>query len=631
MLKQFINKDIISLRNFHYINKNNTKWFKIILLNLKLRNFFLFVLNYLSFIKFFNKLAKRYKSKLFHYPISFSNKDKIFFIDYGLNARPSFVLKTNQVLKLNKTLVNEDQLCFGLSFLENFTALEKTFNEYDFIVNLKIYDSNKELLKKLKYSLPLGKKKHALSKNQVGSSWFDFSVSLSDYKNKKITTEIFIELIKKSFTFRECNQLTSFSENTKIFKENIFSLSAPFYKKKEDTKKILLISGESLTDPFYMEKFYNKKIKLNNLRKLRDDSNYIQRAYSVADSTLPNIPSLLTGLLPSQHGFGDYKLPMNEKILSNNIKTLPELLDKKFISSFINCYPRFDHLQGWGRNVHNYFTTDGPWHDYSPDSKTIIDNFEYYNGTNTFIYCHIDKLHLPIIHNYKKNFFEINSSENLSSSFEGDFLNHYCEHLEKFDLEIGIIVNYLQNTHQYENTKIIITGDHGIAMPPKWNTDGFKGMEYSHYDEHSRVPLIIKNANWDESKFISLEQTGAQYYIFKNILDSTGTEMPNYFKNLPQFKNFNDFSISETVYHPENNNYSVCISSKDFKFWKLMKIDWKNKKLIENIKTRIFKIDSNGFEKEIKINSSLENEIKKFNFIIEDIIKNGLEFQKKYI
>ena len=36
---------------------------------------------------------------------------------------------------------------------------------------------------------------------------------------------------------------------------------------KEDTKKILLISGESLTDPFYMEKFYNKKIKLNKDRK----------------------------------------------------------------------------------------------------------------------------------------------------------------------------------------------------------------------------------------------------------------------------------------------------------------------------------------------------------------------------
>ena len=103
-------------------------------------------------------------------------------------------------------------------------------------------------------------------------------------------------------------------------------------------------------------------------------------------------------------------------------------------------------------------------------------------------------------------------------------------------------------------------------MPPKQNTDGFKGVEYSHYDEHSRVPLIIENANWDKSKFISLEQTGAQYYIFKNILDSTGTEMPNYTKNLPQFKNLNYFSISETVYHSENNNYLVCIFSKDFKF-----------------------------------------------------------------
>ena len=125
MLKQFINKDIISLRNFHYINKNNTKWFKIILLNLKLRNFFLFVLNYLSFIKFFNKLAKRYKSKLFHYPISFSNKDKIFFIDYGLNARPSFVLnkknmfegRVRQVIVPKETSLDIDTL-FDFEFAE---------------------------------------------------------------------------------------------------------------------------------------------------------------------------------------------------------------------------------------------------------------------------------------------------------------------------------------------------------------------------------------------------------------------------------------------------------------------------------------------------------------------------------
>lgn len=386
------------------------------------------------------------------------------------------------------------------------------------------------------------------------------------------------------------------------------------------------MAGESLTDPKYIKKFYNKNLILKNFSKLSDIGNSIEKSYSVADSTLPNIPSMLTGLLPSQHGFGDYKLPIYNKTLNKNIKTIPELIKKNFLSSVVNCYPRFDHLYGWGRKVNNYFNTNGPWNDYSPDSKKIIENFEYYKGTNTFIYAHIDKLHLPSLHNAKKNYFEIKSAESLSSSFQNKFIDHYCEQLEKFDLELGIIIDYLENTNQYKNTKIILTGDHGIAMPPKWKTDGFKGMEFAHYDEHSRVPLIIKNAEWEDAKFLQLEQTGAQYFIFKNILESLNLDLPNYCRNLPQFEHLKNMAISETVYHPEKNNYSVCLNFKDTKFWKMMEVNWKDKVLIKNLKTKIF-LD----EEELTNGQSLNEEVvNKMNSYCNEFLKTGLEFQKKY-
>ena len=47
-------------------------------------------------------------------------------------------------------------------------------------------------------------------------------------------------------------------------------------------------------------------------------------------------------------------------------------------------------------------------------------------------------------------------------------------------------------------------------------------------------------------------------------------------------------AISETVYHPEKNNYSVCLNFKDTKFWKMMEVNWKDKVLIKNLKTKFF-------------------------------------------
>lgn len=618
-----ISKNIAPLRNFHYLNENNPKWFVFILLNPTFRKLIHNVLNKLSFFRFFKKIKKRFKNKLFIYPIIFTKRNRIYFLDYGMNARPSLILKPNKILTLKKRIHDEEKICFGIGFLETLKFINNV-NKYDLLVSINIYDEDKILLDELKFALPIGKKKHALSKNEIGSSWYDFSINLKKYKNKLVIFEILLSLDNKSFVLRKSNQ--EITKNKTDLDLNLFALSKPFYKKKNAEKKILLLAGESLTDPKYIKKFYNKNLILKNFSKLSDIGNSIEKSYSVADSTLPNIPSMLTGLLPSQHGFGDYKLPIYNKTLNKNIKTIPELIKKNFLSSVVNCYPRFDHLYGWGRKVNNYFNTNGPWNDYSPDSKKIIENFEYYKGTNTFIYAHIDKLHLPSLHNAKKNYFEIKSAESLSSSFQNKFIDHYCEQLEKFDLELGIIIDYLENTNQYKNTKIILTGDHGIAMPPKWKTDGFKGMEFAHYDEHSRVPLIIKNAEWEDAKFLQLEQTGAQYFIFKNILESLNLDLPNYCRNLPQFEHLKNMAISETVYHPEKNNYSVCLNFKDTKFWKMMEVNWKDKVLIKNLKTKIF-LD----EEELTNSQSLNEEVvNKMNFYCNEFLKTGLEFQKKY-
>ena len=237
-------------------------------------------------------------------------------------------------------------------------------------------------------------------------------------------------------------------------------------------------------------------------------------------------------------------------------------------------------MKGWGRDTHNYHNSENFRSEFAPESKRIINNFEFYKDTNAFIFCHFDFLHLPLLHNINKNYFENISVDSLNKAYENNFTNLYADRFKKVDLEIGIIINYLIETNQYENTKIILTGDHGVAMPPNWGTDGFGSTEYAQYDEHTRVPLIIKNANWeDQNKSDPNEVVTTQPFIFEEIVKSTGNTMPHYLNNLPQF-NYKNIGISETVFHPKENNYCVALSTKKFKYWVKMEIDWMRKIII---------------------------------------------------
>ena len=74
--------------------------------------------------------------------------------------------------------------------------------------------------------------------------------------------------------------------------------------------------------------------------------------------------------------------------------------------------------------------------------------------------------------------------------------------------------------------------------------------------------------------------------------------MPHYLNNLPQF-NYKNIGISETVFHPKENNYCVALSTKKFKYWVKMEIDWMRKIIIKTLTEKKFRIDEDGFEIEI--------------------------------
>jgi hypothetical protein len=154
-------------------------------------------------------------------------------------------------------------------------------------------------------------------------------------------------------------------------------------------------------------------------------------------------------------------------------------------------------------------------------------------------------------------------------------------------------------------------------MPPRWD---FKKNTYAHYEEHVRVPLIIKSGSWSRNIAKDIHHpVTAQKIIFDEILSDNSLKVPKEYSGLPQYdEEFKNLAISETVYHPDNNNYAIMIVSLEFKYWMITEVDWKNYKILSVIDEKLFKVNSNGIVDE-------KNDISKQ----ENYTKNVLDFRNK--
>ena len=154
--------------------------------------------------------------------------------------------------------------------------------------------------------------------------------------------------------------------------------------------------------------------------------------------------------------------------------------------------------------------------------------------------------------------------ESISDGVNYNFSDLYNDRLKVLDNELGIIINYLKFNNMYDNTTLIITGDHGAALPPKWKMNELKFPLYEH---HSRVPLIIKHNKLignHEPQIIDYP-VSSQLISFMEILKSQNLNIPDYFKDLFQSRMIDTKSaISEVIYHPMKNNYGISLVTEQF-------------------------------------------------------------------
>ncbi|ARJ49228.1 sulfatase-like hydrolase/transferase [Candidatus Pelagibacter sp. RS40] len=556
-------------------------------------------------------------------------------VDCGIETRKAMFLSTNEILKFQVKADRKQSIWVGFAFLENyFQKYNIANNDLEILINLKSQNKNKDL----KFSFPVDIKKHGLAYIEKEKNWMDISINLDEFIDSQVEISMKFEFIDKSFLMFPKKKPDQKLKHKKL-KTNLkgMAISNPiiFFPEKKN-ERIIYLCCESLTDPFFFEKInLSKKINLPNIKKILSDSTHYKRSYSFCDSTLPNIISTLSGLSPLQHGFGNYRNDLFHLELNEKIKFLPELLKKKeFINAAYTCGGRFDSLYGYTNSFDIWSTVIKPVDNNAPSSNKIINAINFFKDQNIFLYTHFDRLHGPMLNNLGLQSPMMWSGESLSEAFAYKFNNLYADRLEILDDEIGKIINYLKSKNLYDETTLVINGDHGAALPPEWKMHILK---YPLYETHSRVPLIIKHKKSfdNHQERVVDEPTSSQYESFYQILKSQNLDLPYYFENLFQSRmKKSKFTVSETIFNPKNNNYGIALTAQNLKLYRLFNFDWENIK-IKNVEfEKLFTINNDGIVNEgtdKTIDYKKLDAYEDVNLEMEKIIKENNLFRKNHL
>ena len=176
---------------------------------------------------------------------------------------------------------------------------------------------------------------------------------------------------------------------------------------------------------------------------------------------------------------------------------------------------------------------------------------------------------------------------------------------------------------------IIITGDHGMAYPPLWKGKNY----YAHFEQHVRTPLIIKYPDWLEKKpSVIDEPSNATLCAFQEILFARGIDTPDYIKKLPQNNDdYKKYAITETIFHPEQDNYGVTLVSREIKYWMFGEVNWENCTFRKIIDEKLFLVAENGHvNEEINVINEYPEQLKIVRPLAVKFIADNLEFQKSH-
>lgn len=563
--------------------------------------------------KFFLKKSISYARKNIFSKQVYSSIKPLFELQIGSFTRDALVCKENEVVSFHSN-GEKNSFIFGISPLIEIYNLKKV---HHWTLMISIYKED-ELLEELKINFPLNESNRTTQLvYSLDNGWIDFILDISKYKSKNIEIKLQTSIKK----VKNDNFLEDFSVSFPQFKE-----------KKTFEKNIIFLSLESLSDFNFLKEAYGFN-NYSNLDNFISESTEYKEVFSPVDATLTYAASMLSGLMPSQHGIGDYSMGSDtyfNKVINKNIDILPKRLKKKdFLTFFYGTAGRFSSKIGFADGFDDHFQVNSNFDSNRPSINTLINGIEAYKGFDKFFFFHLDHLHEPLLSFGNENkprtlnpYVLDKKNTNINSQL-------YKLGLERVDRDIGFLIKYLKDNQLYDGSLIILTGDHGSGI--NWT----KGSDYSLYDERLRVPLIVKYPNWFEIEDDVNKSINSAFKINEIINTAIGSKFNSDINLLPQYDpKYSDYCFSETIMMPrkERKRHCFALIYKNMKYicWNL--IDWDKFTLIKTLDEKVFLRNKLNFfdESQDVINLISDADVSKLKQVTYEIIERNLEFMKKY-
>ncbi|MCB1009311.1 MAG: sulfatase [Acidobacteria bacterium] len=246
-----------------------------------------------------------------------------------------------------------------------------------------------------------------------------------------------------------------------------------------------------------------------SIDRLGPDSIWFERAFAQASWTRPSVPSLLTGLYPSEHGLVDFVESGREvtgAALAEEVTTLAEGMHAAGYRTALVGYqsqlsPKFGTAQGFDFYNNNTRTPDRiqsrffEWVDEAPDRPFFaylhyLDiHWPYCPPEETFGRFYSGPSQLDLCADWRGLRERLRSGETVLDAEDRKLLAaRYTEELAALDQALGLLFDELERRGMMDETLIVLTADHGEELYERG------GIEHGHtmHEELLRVPYIWK-------------------------------------------------------------------------------------------------------------------------------------------
>jgi arylsulfatase A-like enzyme/Flp pilus assembly protein TadD len=260
-----------------------------------------------------------------------------------------------------------------------------------------------------------------------------------------------------------------------------------------------------------------KQIKTPNIDGLAADGTRFERAFAVVPVTLPSHTSMLTGTYPmlsGMHDFSGNKLSPLQPTLASVLKQAgyqtgavigAAVLDSRFgLNQGFDFY--YDHFDFSRLDEANLDEMERPGNVVADEA---LDWLAKNSQKKFFLWMHLYDPHFP----YHPP--EPYSREYAAQPYDGE--------IAFADEQVGRLLRFLKEKGIYQNTLIVLCGDHGESL----GEHGEKTHGFFIYNATMHVPLIIKLPENAAARVVLVADPVTLVDLMPTVLGAVGLEIPS--------------------------------------------------------------------------------------------------------